>query len=1214
MKRLIHRLNALAATAVLMALLHPPVAVASPVSRDVKNTPAAPVIPHSAMVQPAAAAPGQKPLLPYAHAHRSTGQPASLADKEQLSRREHFLTALRNAGVTGSKRLALPATPQASPSSLGINFPGFSQAAVFTHGVAPQDPNNAIIAVSADVNHDGLPDIVNVQIDGTINVMLNPGKGNLSQMAVSSVNTTGAGSRYITDAQAVDLNGDGYPEIVLADVYASNLLIFPNNKGTFGSVVSVPLNFASGQSFGTGGGLVFGDFNGDGIIDIASFLTVYGYSSDNQPQTGFELLVLPGKGDGTFGAALPEQYTLINAFATTQPGQVTLADVNGDGKPDIVYLIGGFDEGTHSNGELWVDVLFGKGDGTFSNPTVNIPDSGAIAPVDGNGGLVGGITVQDIDGDGNLDVLFTNCTDQTLYYARGNGDGTFQNSTTPITRLGYPNYIAFADVTGDGIVDVISYGIGFTAVYPGQGKGVYGSPINYVGGLTGLIEPAPADFDGDGKLDIASTDAATDMTWVQLQTTAGTLAASPVLSPPNESASLFQVIATGNFNGDSYPDVLALDYSTYWGNEQNAYPYPDIKVGINDGKGNFTYSTAVGNSALRTFDAADVDSGLILPKVADFNGDNIDDFIVGGEDGSLWVVLSTGPGTYAAPQKITMAQSYQCHFSRADVGDVNGDGKKDVVLAYGGDAGCSGGTIPSGVLSMISNGDGTFTQVFTAIGSSAYLPRLIDFNGDGKLDLALSDIAPYAFTFNFYIVPGNGDGSFNATAATDPLPSGTGVTAIIPGDFDGDGKQDLTVGVLMRVVDGKFLPDTTGLQTLSGHGDFTFGFPQSYTFGGYPYDGVYADFNGDGRPDLALNVGFNYFVQNPILGNFGYMVNVGGGAFSGFQPGISNDYDVGGFFTSGDFNDYGNTMVADFNGDGAPDVLTVVDYDEEEHYASSLFLNSGAIQFSLTASVATAAQDSPVTLTATLTPTVSTASPSGTVSFYNNGQLLQAVPVSGGTATLPVDSLPVGDNAITATYSGDEHFNAASASTSVAVSITALPPAIALDKPSPSSLTVTAGDSATTSLNLSGNATFAGAVSITCSGAPDKAACTVVPGSVTLAASQSTNVAVLVTTTAPTLTKASSERPAMPWKTGAAGLSLAALLMFAIPGRVRRFRKTWLAMMVLFAGLAGAVSMTGCGGTSTKTVAGTTAGSYTLTVTATAGSVTSSQTISLTVQ
>ncbi len=58
-------------------------------------------------------------------------------------------------------------------------------------------------------------------------------------------------------------------------------------------------------------------------------------------------------------------------------------------------------------------------------------------------------------------------------------------------------------------------------------------------------------------------------------------------------------------------------------------------MGINDGKGNFTYSTAVGNSALRTFDAADVDSGLILPKVADFNGDNIDDFIVGGEGWQL---------------------------------------------------------------------------------------------------------------------------------------------------------------------------------------------------------------------------------------------------------------------------------------------------------------------------------------------------------------------------------------------------------------------------------------------------------------------------------------------------------------------------------------------------------------------------------------------------
>ncbi len=1213
MKRLIHRLMISAAIAVLMALFHPPAAVASPVSIDAKNNPPAPQIPHSAIALPAVS--GQKPMLPYAHAHRSTSQPGSLADKKQLSRRNQFLAALRNAGVAGGKPLALTTAPQASPSSLGINFPGFSQAAVFTHGVAPKDPNNAAIAISTDLNHDGMPDIVNVQMDGTVNVLLNPGKGNLSQMAVSSVNTTGAGSRYIIDAQAVDLNGDGYPELVLADVYTSYLLIFPNNKGTLGSAVQVPISFSSGQTLGTGGGLAFGDFNGDGIIDIAEFLTVYGYSTDQQPQTGFELRVLPGKGDGTFGAALPEQYTLINAFATTQPGQVVVTDLNGDGKLDIVYEIGGFDNGSHINGELWVDAIFGKGDGTFTTPTVNIPDSGAIAPVDGNGGLVGGITVQDIDGDGNLDVLFTNCTDQNLYFALGKGDGTFQNSTTPITRLGYPNFIAFADVTGDGIVDVISYGIGYTAVYPGQGKGVYGSPVNYVGGLSGLIEPAPADFDGDGKLDIASTDGATDMTFVQLQTAAGTLAASPVLSPANESASLFQVIATGNFNGDNYPDVLALDYATFWRNEQNAYPYPDIKVGINDGKGNFTYTTVVGNAALRAFDAADVESGLVLPTVADFNGDNIDDFIVGAEDGSLWVVLSTGPGTYAAPKKITMSQSYQCAFSRADLGDINGDGKKDIVIAYGGDSNCSGGPIPSGVLTMLNNGDGTFAQIYTPIGTSAYLPKLIDFNGDGKLDLALSDIPPYSFTYNFYIVPGNGNGTFNAAAATDPLPSGTGVTAIIPGDFDGDGKQDLTVGVLMRVVNNEFLPDTTGLQTLVGHGDFTFGLPQSYTFGGYPYDGVYADFNGDGRPDLALNVGFNYFVPgNPILGNFGYMVNVGGGAFSGFQPGISNDFDEGGFFTFGDFNDYGNLMVADFNGDGAPDVLTVVDYDEEEHYASSLFLNSGAIQFGLTASAATAAQDSPVTLTATLTPTVSTASPSGTVSFYDNGQLLQAVSVSGGTATLSIDSLPVGSNAITATYSGDENFNGATASTSVAVSITALPPAIALDKPSPSSLTITAGDTATTSLNLSGNATFTGAVTVSCSGAPDKATCTAVPASVTLAASQSANVAIVVTTTAPTLIKASSESPSMPWKAGTAGLSLAALLMLALPGRARRFRKTWLATLVLLAGLAGAVSMTGCGGSSTKTVTGTPAGNYTLTVTATAGSVTSSQTIALTVQ
>jgi hypothetical protein len=761
-------------------------------------------------------------------------------------RRQRILSALA-AGKQLSPGTQSWAVSSAS-NGLAINFPGFQQAETFTSGVSTGNPSNTLVALSADINKDALADLVNIQVDGTLNVLLNPGKGRLGSMQLSSVNKTGAGSHQIQFAQAVDLNGDGYPEIVALDALTSNVLIFPNQKdGTFGTAATQPINFSSGNTFGTGGGLAFGDFNGDGTIDMAAFLTVYGYSNANLPQTAFELKVVPGKGDGTFGAALPEQYTLLNSFSTTQPGQIAVADINSDGNLDIAYMIGGFD--ATNRAKLWVSVLLGKGNGTFSNPAPDIPDGGATAPIDGNGGLVGGFSVQDVDGDGNLDVLFTNASDQNLYLALGNGDGTFQNSSTPLTALGYPNFLAFVDVTGDGVMDVIAYGNGYTAVYPGMGSGRFSNPMNYVAGLAGLVEPAPADFDGDGK-----------------------------------------------------PDVLVLDYSTYWRGMQTGYPYPEIRIGLNDGKGNFTYQTVADDSTLRNMPAGDVEEGLVYPMVADFNGDNIADFILNDEQGGLWVVLSKGGGKFAAPVLIPLGQPYACHFARLDMGDVNGDGKKDAVFAYSGDSSCSSGSIPSGVMTLLSKGDGTFTPIFVPIGSSAYLPKLIDFNGDGKLDLALSDIKPNQFSYDFIIVPGNGDGTFNISAATKPLASDTGVTAIIPGDFDGDGKQDLTLGTIMRVdSDGTFLSGTTGLEILRGHGDFTFGVPQTYAFGAYPYDGQYADFNGDGRPDLVLNVGFMYFLPNPILGNFGYMVNLGDGAFGPFQQAAAGTFDVGGFFSPGDF-------------------------------------------------------------------------------------------------------------------------------------------------------------------------------------------------------------------------------------------------------------------------------------------------------------------------
>jgi hypothetical protein len=173
-------------------------------------------------------------------------------------------------------------------------------------------------------------------------------------------------------------------------------------------------------------------------------------------------------------------------------------------------------------------------------------------------------------------------------------------------------------------------------------------------------------------------------------------------------------------------------------------------------------------------------------------------------------------------------------------------------------------------------------------------------------------------------------------------------------------------------------------------------------------------------------------------------------------------------------------FVADFDGDGAPDVL-------QDNDATGLFMNAGAVSMGLTASASSIPQDTAVTLTATLAPSLSNETPTGSISFYNSGALLESLPVSGTTTTLSLPSLPVGANAITAKYSGDSHFNAASASTSVTVTVTALTPDFSLGAVVPTSLLLTRRQTGTVTLAISGNAPFNGNVALTCSGAPSEA-------------------------------------------------------------------------------------------------------------------------------
>jgi hypothetical protein len=272
--------------------------------------------------------------------------------------------------------------------------------------------------------------------------------------------------------------------------------------------------------------------------------------------------------------------------------------------------------------------------------------------------------------------------------------------------------------------------------------------------------------------------------------------------------------------------------------------------------------------------------------VADFNGDGILDLAVvmaGVENsqGTLSILLGKPDGTFG-PHTDYALGVYSTHVL---VGDFNGDGKLDLAVLNR-NLGTSG---PADVSILLGNGDGTFQpQVRTSVGlNEPYVTYLVagDFNGDGKLDLIASST-----TGQIVLLPGNGDGTF-ATPVTIQV-TAQEVWFLAAGDFNGDGKLDVAVPLLGT---------TTGsVAILLGNGDGTFQAPVNYPMQGNN-DIVAADVNHDGILDLIGDGS----VISVLLGN-------GDGTF---QPEI--DTGPGMSFL----------VVGDFNGDGNLDAAGVASYD-----------------------------------------------------------------------------------------------------------------------------------------------------------------------------------------------------------------------------------------------------------------------------------------------
>ncbi len=333
-----------------------------------------------------------------------------------------------------------------------------------------------------------------------------------------------------------------------------------------------------------------------------------------------------------------------------------------------------------------------------------------------------------------------------------------------------------------------------------------------------------ADFNQDGKPDLAIS--ANVRVYVFLGNGDGTFAAtgtSPVRvpSPPYDDFASPYVgpIAVADFSHSGHLGLAVGEI-----NNEAAV------ILLGNGNGSFTLSSA---SFANAFGSPTNAIG-----VADFNADgNIDLAITSQILGVSPVVLGYGNGAFSMAGDLYTTSFAGGFPMGVAIGDFNADGKPDAAVANG------LGTPPSfsGLSVSLGNGDGTFTSPNGSpipLGQSLSAIVAADFNGDGKLDLAVTDSAGNAAI----ILLGNGDGTFGAP---NTIPVGNQPEALVAADFNNDGKLDLAVA---NYGDG-----TITLLLGNGNGTFTEAAGSPYAVGQYPYQITAADFNGDGKLDLATS-------------------------------------------------------------------------------------------------------------------------------------------------------------------------------------------------------------------------------------------------------------------------------------------------------------------------------------------------------------------------